>query len=100
MSNTSHEIKTDDEIMIKVATVVQATVIDLSKAIDESIARDAGEEVRSVRVFDDNYRCNWWVRDAAPGAMYLNTGRIIRSKFLRANMSGDTLVIEDRSSHS
>jgi len=96
----SNEIKMNDEITIKAATVVQAAPIDLSEAIDESIAREAGEEVRSVRVFDDKYRCNWWVRDPAPGPMYLNTGRIIKSKFLRANMSGAKLVIEDRSGRS
>ena len=37
MSNMSHEIKIDDEI--KAAPVVQATLIDLFNAIDESIAR-------------------------------------------------------------
>ena len=71
---------------------------DLSQAIEGSIERQAGEEVRIVRVFDDNYRCNWWVRDAAPGPVYLNTGRIIKSKFLRANMSGEKLIVEDLSS--
>jgi hypothetical protein len=51
-----------------------------------------------VWVFDDHYRCNWWVRDVAPGPMYLNTGKIIKSKFLRATMTGDKLVVEDVSS--
>lgn len=68
---------------------------DLSAAIDETISREPGEEVRSVRVFGDNYRCNWWIRDPGAGPLYLNMGRIIRSKFLRATMNGDTLVIDD-----
>jgi hypothetical protein len=68
---------------------------DLSAAIDESISREPGEEVRTVRVFGDNYRCNWWIRDPAPGPIYLNVGRIVRSKFLRATMKGDVLVIDD-----
>jgi hypothetical protein len=71
---------------------------DLSEAIDGSIEKMPGEEVRSVRVYEDYYRCNWWVQDASPGPMYLNVGRITRSKFLRATMSGEKLVIEDMSS--
>jgi hypothetical protein len=77
-----------------------AATEDLSEAIEASLEKGSGEEVRSVRVFDDHYRCNWWVRDGAPGPTYLNTGRIIRSKFLRAIMTGEKLVIEDVSSHS
>ena len=71
---------------------------DLSGAIEESMRRQPGEEVRSVRVFEDYYRCNWWMRDPAPGPTYLNTGRIIASKFLKATMSGDKLIVEDLSS--
>ena len=77
-----------------------APVTDLSAAIEGAIKREPGEEVRSVRVFDDNYRCNWWVRDPAPGPAYLNTGRIVKSKFLRATMRGDKMVVEDLSSAS
>ena len=35
---------------------------DLSEAIEGSIDKQPGEEVRSVRVYGDHYRCNWWVR--------------------------------------
>src|SRR6188768_1309773 len=38
-------------------------VEDLSKEIEQSVERLADERVRAVRVFDDFYRCNWWVRD-------------------------------------
>ena len=90
-----------DEIKTEVAPGARAApVVDLSAAIERSIEREPGEEVRSVRVFDDNYRCNWWVRDAAPGPAYLNTGRIVKSKFLRATMRGDKMVVEDISSTS
>jgi len=76
----------------------QAVAIeDLSEAIEESVEKAPGEEVRSVRVFDGHYRCNWWVRDDTPGPMYLNTGRIVKSKFFRAIMSGEKLVLEDLS---
>ena len=73
------------------------SIKDLSKAIEQSIAREPGEEVRSVRVFEDRYRCNWWMRDTTPGPTYFNTGRIIRSKFLKATMHGENLVLEDLS---
>ena len=73
---------------------------DLSAAIEGSIDKQPGEEVRSVRVYGDHYRCNWWVRDLTPGPVYLNVGRITRSKFLRVTRSGDGLAIVDVSSPS
>ena len=90
----SKDIKTD-----QVPLAPAAATTDLSDAIEGSVERGPSEEVRSVRVFDDHYRCNWWVRDGAPGGpAYLDIGRIIKSKFLRATMSGEKLVIEDVSS--
>ena len=79
-------------------SAVTGPIADLSAAIERWVEREPGEEVRSVRVFDDNYRCNWWVRDPRPGPAYLNTGRIVKSKFLRATMRGDEIVVEDLSS--
>src|SRR5205085_10244326 len=71
------------EIKMEAAPLIPAVASeDLSQAIGGSVERKPGEEVRIVRVFDDNYRCNWWVRDGGPGPSYLNTGRIIKSKFL------------------
>ncbi|MEX0776306.1 MAG: hypothetical protein WD042_11430 [Phycisphaeraceae bacterium] len=66
---------------------------NLSKAIEQEVERQPGEVVRCVRVFDDRYRCNWWVGKEA----WNSTGKIIGSKFLRANMDGDKLVIQDLS---
>jgi hypothetical protein len=71
---------------------------DLSEAIQRSVEKEPGEEARSVRLFDDYYRCNWWIRDKSMGPAYLNLGTISRSKFLRATMTGEKLVIEDLSS--
>jgi hypothetical protein len=69
---------------------------DLSDAIEQAVARQPGEEVRSVRVFGDRYRCNWWVRERASDAtFFLSTKRISRSSFVRATRSGDEVVIED-----
>ena len=80
--------------------VAAAAPEDLSDAIEGSIDKQPGEEVRSVRVYGDHYRCNWWVRDVTPGAVYFNCGRITRSKFLRVTRTGDELVIEDMSTPS
>ena len=77
------------------AATVTSTMEDLSTAIEGLVDKRPGEEVRSVRVHGDHYRCNWWVRDAAPGPVYLNVGRISRSKFLHVTRSGDHLVIVD-----
>jgi hypothetical protein len=68
----------------------------LCAAIDAAVDRRPGEEVRSVWLFDDLYRCNWWIQDA-PSWLSATTGRINRSKFLRVRMEGDKLVIEDKS---
>ena len=70
---------------------------DLSDAIEGTVDKEPDEEVRSVRVFGNHYRCNWWVRDKSLGPAYLNLGTISRSKFLRATMTGEKLVIEDLS---
>src|SRR5438045_5750536 len=95
----SKDIKTDQVPLAPVAGAAAAATTDLSDAIEGSVERGPGEEVRTVRVFDDHYRCNWWVRDGLPGGpAYLDVGRIIKSKFLRATMSGEKLVIEDVSS--
>ena len=82
------------------AVAVPAVTEDLSQAIEGSIDKQPGEEVRSVRVYGDHYRCNWWVRDVTPGPVYLNVGRIRRSKFLRVTRSGDGLAIVDVSQRS
>ena len=88
----SNESKTDE---VHAQRAVAAN--DLSDAIEESVEKLPGEEVRSVWLYENYYRCNWWVREGLPGPAYLNVGKIIRSKFLRATMSGEKLIIEDLS---
>jgi len=75
----------------------EGTTSDLSQAIEGSVAKEPGEEVRSIWLFGDNYRCNWWRREASLGPEYLNLGKISRSKFLKATMADGKLVIEDLS---
>ena len=70
---------------------------DLSDAIEHSMDRQSDEKVRCVRVFDDRYRCNWWVREATNDWRSYTTGSIRKSLFLRVNKKADKLVIEDLS---
>jgi hypothetical protein len=69
----------------------------LCSAIDRAMERQPGEEVRTVWLFDDIYRCNWWMQDSPASWLSTTSGRISRSKFLRVHLDGDKLVIEDKS---
>jgi hypothetical protein len=68
---------------------------DLSKAIEKSVERQPDEQVKSVRLFDNFYRCNWWVEDKTPHPFWISTGKIRKSSFLRATMTPTGLHIED-----
>jgi hypothetical protein len=70
---------------------------DLSQAIDLMMERQPDEQVKSVRVFGDRYRCNWWVREKTGHWMSLCTGVIRKSRFLRATQTAGKLLIEDLS---
>ena len=70
---------------------------DFARLIEQTVARQPEERVKCVRVFENLYRCNWWLRgdDAAWGT--LTAGKIVKSKFLRATMTGDALLLDDLS---
>jgi hypothetical protein len=68
---------------------------DLSKEMERTLERTADEHIRVVRVFDDHYRCNWWVQDKSPHPFWLATGTIRKSRFVKATRSNDRLVVED-----
>ena len=70
---------------------------DLSEAIERSVEKEAGEEVRTVRVFGDCYRCNWWAPEKTAHAWFVGEGRIRKSRFVRATKVADKLVMEDLS---
>lgn len=72
-------------------------VEDFSKAIEQTMTRQPDEQVRCVRVFEDRYRCNWWVRGTTGDWLSLATGSIRKSLFLRATKQADKLVIEEMS---
>jgi hypothetical protein len=68
---------------------------DLSRDMEHTLERKADEHIRVVRVFDDRYRCNWWVADKSPHPFWLATGTIRKSRFVKATRTSDRLVIED-----
>jgi hypothetical protein len=72
---------------------------DLSKEIELHVERQPGEHLRTVRVFGDYYRCNWWVQDKTPHPSWLVTGTISKSRFLHATKTAAGLVIEDLGTH-
>jgi hypothetical protein len=78
----------------KKATPPQAPSEDLSRAIEQSVERQPDEQVRSVRLFDNFYRCNWWVQDKTPHPFWLTTGKIRKSSFLRVTKAAEGLLIE------
>jgi hypothetical protein len=68
---------------------------DLSKEIEQSMERQPDERIKVVRVFDNNYRCNWWVQDKTPHPFWLATGTIRKSRFFNATKASGSLVIKD-----
>ena len=56
-----------DTVVAKTPTPASTANMDLSAQITATLDKRAGETVKCVRVFGDNYRCNWWVR-ADPAA--------------------------------
>jgi hypothetical protein len=68
---------------------------DFARLIEQTVEKRTDERVKCVRVFDNLYRCNWWLRgdDAAWGT--LTPGKIVKSRFLRATMSDAGLLIDD-----
>ena len=74
--------------------------MDLSAQITATLDKRAGETVKCVRVFGDNYRCNWWVRAdpaASPSARGLSLEgtmmRVQRSSFLTVTKTPNGLQI-------
>jgi hypothetical protein len=85
---------TTNPIEEKVPTVPQGKE-DLSREIEQTLERKADERVKAVRVFDDCYRCNWWVQEKTPKAFWLASGSISKSRFIRARRTGTGLQIDN-----
>jgi hypothetical protein len=72
-----------------------ATPENLSKLIEQAVAKEPNEQVRCVRVFNDRYRCNWWAVGKEAAWDSVTTSRIVRSEFLRATATADGLKMEN-----
>lgn len=89
-----------DALAVEKPVSAQAANIDLSAQINAAVEKRADETVRCVRVFGDNYRCNWWVR-ADHAATHSSRGlpldgtmlRVRRSSFLTVTRTPDGLQI-------
>jgi hypothetical protein len=80
----------------------QTLEVDLSSEINAAVGKEVGETVKCVRVFGDNYRCNWWGSEAsAPDRKQFPLGfgvtamRVRKSSFLRATKTAEGLQIHD-----
>ena len=87
------------------ATTASPAEIDLSAEIVATLEAPVGQTVRCVRVYGDNYRCNWWGQEA-PGAIgkpnlsgfEATELRVRRSRFLKVKKTSDGLQIQDATS--
>jgi hypothetical protein len=84
-------IATEEVAAISLATAQE----DLSEEIERSVERQPDERVRAVRVFDECYRCNWWVQDPRPQLFWLLSATIRKGRFLRVAKTRDGLLVED-----
>ena len=85
------DIATEEVAAVSLAPAQQ----DLSDEIERSVERQPDERVKAVRVFDECYRCNWWVQDPRPQLFWLPSATIRKSRFLRVAKTGDGLIVED-----
>ena len=74
---------------------------DLSAQIEHAVRKDPLDRVKCVRVFDDNYRCNWWAQPAKDAAGResvwdaVATQRVRKSRFLNVTTVAGELVIKE-----
>ncbi|MGA2442704.1 MAG: hypothetical protein ABSH08_17255 [Tepidisphaeraceae bacterium] len=79
--------------------------IDLSAEIVATLEAPIGQTVRCVRVYGDNYRCNWWGQEAPRdigkpivSGFEATELRVRRSRFLKVRKTSDGLQIQDATS--
>src|SRR5581483_9150601 len=98
---------TDPAIQVTASRVGSATAVagpavagDLSRQIEQLVEREPLDAVRCVRVFGDFYRCNWWSRAGTKRGAEFDWGglvpdRVRQSRFLKATMRGEVLLVEE-----
>lgn len=58
----------------------------LKRRVEQSLAREPGQFIRVHEVATGTYRVNWWTQDQG----------IVKSRFIKAKVEGDSLVIEEK----
>jgi hypothetical protein len=86
---------TENILNEKKAALPSAIAEDFTKQVEQSMERKIGEHIKVVRVFDNCYRCNWWMPDKSPQSFWLASGTIRKSRFVRATKTTDGVRIED-----
>jgi hypothetical protein len=97
------EIFSDPQRLAPSPTIARSTKptdIDLSRQIEQMVEREPIDRVRCVRVFGDFYRCNWWSRvgnrrDRNYDWGGLMTDHVRQSRFFKATVSGEDVLLED-----
>ena len=67
----------------KQAVPARPAEADLSKEMEQSMERQPDERIKVVWVFDDFYRCNWWVEDWSCISKSARSLRIVLTGMLR-----------------
>jgi len=86
---------TEEATVAKKAVLPKPAIVDLSREIEQTAERLPDETIKAVRVFDNYYRCNWWVQDKSTTAYWLASGTIRKSRLLQATKTTDGLVMKD-----
>jgi hypothetical protein len=78
---------------------------DLSAEIIAALETPVGQTVRCVRVYGDNYRCNWWGQEAPRdigkpivSGFEATEMRVRKSRFLNVKKTSSGLQIQDATS--
>jgi hypothetical protein len=90
----------ENNATVKPVSVTPTVETDLSAEISATVETAAGETVRCVRVYGDNYRCNWWghvsgdVVGKPMSGFEVTELRVRRSSFFKAKKTASGLQIE------
>ena len=92
----------DGSVETEILELRRSAETDLSSRIEHAMPRDPLDRVKCVRVFGDNYRCNWW---SQPGGVVVGqhastwdtvaAQRIHKSRFLHVTLVGGEMVIKE-----
>ena len=95
-------------VTVKKAAKRAAPPADYAGEILQQLEREPGDRVTCIHVFDDFYRCNWWVASDVPAGsgagstdartipwLAGSTRRVRKSRFVRATFVEGRLIVQD-----